>query len=47
MARTNVFKVRLTDEELEILKAYAKEKQITTAEVVRQYIQQLKFKKPS
>lgn len=44
MARQNTFKVRLSDEELEWLQAYAQRKQITTAEVVRQYIQKLKPK---
>jgi len=49
MARPNVFKVRLTDEELEWLQDYALNKQLTPAEVVRQYIQTLKprNKKPS
>ena len=47
MARQNTFKVRLKDEELGWLQAYAESKQITTAEVVRQYIQKLKPKEKS
>ena len=48
MARPNVLKVRLTDEELRWLQDYAQGKQLTTAEVVRQYIQTLKsnYKSP-
>ncbi|MGH8003014.1 MAG: hypothetical protein ACREPR_27175 [Brasilonema sp.] len=41
MSRPNVFKVRLSDEELEKLNSYAQIKQISNAEVVRQLIQQL------
>lgn len=38
MARSNNFQVRLTDEEYAMLKAYAQAKQLTSAEVVRQYV---------
>jgi hypothetical protein len=47
MTRPNVFKVRLSDEELEWLKDYAESKQLTPAEVVRQYIQTLNSNKKS
>jgi hypothetical protein len=41
MARLNVFNLRLSDEELEKLKAYAEIKQISPAEVLRDYIKRL------
>ncbi len=47
MARSNVFQVRLTDEELQWLKDYAESKQLTAAEVLRQYVQTLNPNKKS
>jgi hypothetical protein len=41
MARPNVFKVRLSDEELQKLEAYAESKQVSSAEVLRDYIKRL------
>ena len=41
MARPNVFKVRLSDEELQQLDAYAKSKQISSAEAIRDFIKRL------
>ncbi len=41
MPRPNVIQVRLTDEELKWLKDVAQAKQLTPAEVVRQFIQSL------
>jgi hypothetical protein len=41
MARLNVFNLRLSDEELEKLKAYAETKQVSPAEVLRDYIKRL------
>lgn len=41
MARTNVFNLRLSDEEMQRLKAYAESKQMSPAEVLRDYIKRL------
>jgi hypothetical protein len=41
MTRPNVFKVRLSDEELQKLEAYAESKQLSAAEVVRDLIKRL------
>ncbi len=41
MARPIVFNIRLSDEEFERLKTYADSKQISAAEVLRQYILRL------
>lgn len=41
MARTNVFNLRLSDEEMQRLKDYAESKQISPAEVLRDYIKRL------
>lgn len=41
MTRPNVFNIKLSDEELERLKAYAESKQISAAEAIRQYISRL------
>jgi hypothetical protein len=41
MARTNVFNLRLSDEELERLKVYADSRQVSPAEVLRDYIKRL------
>ncbi|MCA2656537.1 MAG: DNA-binding protein [Microcystis sp. M015S2] len=38
MSRPNILQVRLSDEELEKLKRYAQQKQISAAEVVRDWI---------
>lgn len=46
MARPNIFKVRLSDEELQKLEAYAELKQISSAEVVRDLIKRLPQQKP-
>jgi hypothetical protein len=47
MARPNVFNLRLSDEELEKLKVYAEFKQVSPAEVLRDYIKRLPNAKPS
>jgi hypothetical protein len=41
MARTKIYNLRLTDEEWARLTAYAKDEQITPAEVLRDYIKRL------
>jgi len=41
MTRPRVYNLRLSDDEFERLQAYAESKQITGAEVLRQYIQRL------
>ena len=41
MTRPNVFNIKLSDDELDRLKAYAESKQISAAEAVRQYISRL------
>lgn len=41
MARPHVFKVRLSDEELEKLETYAELKQISSAEAIRDFIKRL------
>jgi hypothetical protein len=41
MARLNVFNLRLSDQELDDLKSYAESKQISPAEVLRDYIKRL------
>jgi hypothetical protein len=41
MSRQNVFNLRLSDEELARLQAYAEFKQISAAEVLRDYIKRL------
>ena len=41
MARPNTFNIKLSDDELARLKAYADSKQISAAEAVRQYINRL------
>jgi hypothetical protein len=41
MARTNVFNLRLSDEELERLKRYAESKQVSPGEILRDYIKRL------
>jgi hypothetical protein len=41
MARPNVFNLRLSDEELQNLKAFAASKQISPAEVLRNYVKKL------
>jgi hypothetical protein len=41
MARTKIYNLRLTDEEWAKLMAYAEGKQITPAEVLRDYIKRL------
>ena len=47
MTRPNVFNIRLSDQELEKLKAYAEFKQVSPAEVLRDYIKRLPNVKPS
>ncbi|NJR60867.1 MAG: DNA-binding protein [Cyanobacteria bacterium CRU_2_1] len=41
MARQNVFNLRLSDEEFQRLKDYAASKQVSPAEVLRDYIKRL------
>lgn len=41
MARTNVFNLRLSDEEFQRLKDYANLKQLSPAEILRDYIKRL------
>ncbi|MBA2749400.1 MAG: DNA-binding protein [Tatlockia sp.] len=41
MSRQNVFNLRLSDEELQRLKLYAESKQVSPAEVLRDYIKRL------
>ena len=41
MGRKNVFNVRLSDEELAKLQVHAKGKQVSAAEVLRDYIKRL------
>jgi hypothetical protein len=41
MARPNVFNLRLSDEEFQKLKVYAESKQVSPAEVLRDYIKRL------
>jgi hypothetical protein len=41
MVRPNVFKVRLSDEELHQLEVYAELKQLSSAEVIRDFIKRL------
>ena len=42
MVRKNVFTMRFTDEEMELLKEYADAKQISIAEVIRDCVKKLK-----
>lgn len=41
MARQKVYNLRLSDEEWERLKSYADSKQVTPAEIIRDYIKRL------
>jgi hypothetical protein len=41
MTRPNVFNLRLSDEEFQKLKVYAEAKQVSPAEVLRDYIKRL------
>jgi hypothetical protein len=41
MARQNVFNLRLSDEEFQRLKDYAESKQVSPAEILRDYIKRL------
>jgi len=41
MVRPNVFNLRLSDEEFQKLKVYAESKQVSPAEVLRDYIKRL------
>lgn len=43
MSRENIMQVRLSDEELKKIIDYAKSKQISKAEVVRDWIKKLKY----
>jgi predicted DNA-binding protein len=46
MARDKILRVRLSDEEWEKLDAYAKSKDYTLTEVIRDYIKRLPKKPP-
>ncbi|MEH1909951.1 MAG: hypothetical protein V7L05_15290 [Nostoc sp.] len=47
MNRPKVYNLRFSDEEWAKLKAYAESKQITPAEILRDYIKRLPNTKPS